>query len=155
MEQLNPPTTNTKLNRIAWLSKQDPKKEFGCLMHLYNRESLLQCFEELDKNKAVGIDGVTKMAYGVNLYSNIDELIAKMRKMAYRPGPVREVLIPKEGKPGATRPLGISNLEDKIVQKMTQKILESIYEPIFLECSYGFRPGRGCHTAIQALNDHL
>ena len=75
--------------------------------------------------------------------------------MAYRPGPVREVLIPKEGKPGATRPLGISNLEDKIVQKMMQKVLESIYEPLFLECSYGFRPGRSCHNAIQALQDHL
>lgn len=75
--------------------------------------------------------------------------------MAYRPGPVREVLIPKEGKPGATRPLGISNFEDKIVQKMTQKVLESIYEPLFLNCSYGFRPGRGCHDAIEALSKHM
>lgn len=155
MGQQNHSATNTKLNRIAWLSKQDSKKEFGCLMHLFNNESLLECFHELDKNKAVGIDGVTKMAYGANLYSNIDELITKMKNMAYRPGPVREVLIPKEGKPGATRPLGISNLEDKIVQKMTQKVLESIYEPLFLECSHGFRPGKSCHTAIQALNDHL
>ena len=124
-------------------------------MHLFNNESLLECLHELDKNKAVGIDGVTKMTYGANLYSNIDELITKMKNMAYRPGPVREVLIPKEGKPRATRPLGISNLEDKIVQKMTQKVLESIYEPLFLECSHGFRPGKSCHTAIQALNDHL
>jgi group II intron reverse transcriptase/maturase len=155
MGQQNQSATNTKLNRIAWLSKQDSKKEFGCLMHLFNNESLLECFHELDKNKAVGIDGVTKMDYGANLYNNIDELITKMKNMAYRPGPVREVLIPKEGKPGATRPLGISNLEDKIVQKMTQKVLESIYEPLFLECSHGFRPGKSCHTAIQALNDHL
>lgn len=155
MGQQSQSATNTKLNRIAWLSKQDSKKEFECLMHLFNRESLLECFHELDKNKAVGIDGVTKMVYGTNLYSNIDELITKMKNMAYRPGPVKEVLIPKEGKPGATRPLGISNLEDKIVQKMTQKVLESIYEPLFLECSHGFRPGKSCHTAIQALTDHL
>jgi RNA-directed DNA polymerase len=155
MGQQNHSATNTKLKRIAWLSKQNSKKEFGCLMHLFNNESLLECFHELDKNKAVGIDGVTKMAYGANLYSNIDALITKMKNMAYRPGSVREVLIPKEGKPGATRPLGISNLEDKIVQKMTQKVLESIYEPLFLECSHGFRPGKSCHTAIQALNDHL
>jgi len=155
MGQQNHSATNTKLNRITWLSKQDPKKEFGCLMHHFNNESLLECFHELDKNKAVGTDGVTKMAYGANLDSNIDELVTKMKNMAYRPGPVREVLIPKEGKPGATRPLGISNLEDKIVQKMTQKVLESIYEPLFLECSHGFRPGKSCHTAIQALNDHL
>jgi RNA-directed DNA polymerase len=75
--------------------------------------------------------------------------------MAYRPGPVREVLIPKEGKPGATRPLGISNLEDKIIQRMMQRVLESIYEPTFLECSYGFRPGKGCHDAIKALQNYL
>ncbi len=147
--------TNTKLNRIAWLSKQDSGRKFECLMHLFNRESLLECFHELDKNKAVGIDGVNKMAYAATLDNNIEELIAKMKNMAYRPGPVREVLIPKEGKPGVTRPLGISNLEDKIVQKMTQKVLESIYEPLFLDCSHGFRPERSCQTEIQALQDHL
>jgi retron-type reverse transcriptase len=155
MGQQSHSATITKLERIAWLSKQDPGKEFECLMHLYNQESLIECFNELDKNKAVGVDGITKMTYGADLYSNIDQLIAKMKTMAYRPGPVREVLIPKEGKPGATRPLGISNLEDKIVQKMTQKILESIYEPLFLECSHGFRPGKSCHTAIEALMQHL
>jgi len=79
-----------------------------------------------------------------------------MKAMAYRPGPVKEVLIPKEGgKPGATRPLGISGFEDKIVQKMTQQILESIYDPIFLNCSYGFRPGKGCHDAIRDLQHYL
>lgn len=155
MGQQNHTTTNTKLERIAWLSKQDLGKKFSCLMHLYNQESLIECFNELEKDKAVGVDGVTKMAYGTNLHGNINELITKMKAMAYRPGPVREVLIPKEGKPGATRPLGISNLEDKIVQRMTQKILESIYEPLFLDCSYGFRPNRSCHAAIQALTQHL
>lgn len=155
MGQQSHSATNTKLERIAWLSKQDPGKEFECLMHLYNQESLIECFNELEKNKAIGVDGITKMAYGANLYSNIDQLIIRMKAMAYRPGPVREVFIPKEGKPGATRPLGISNLEDKIVQKMTQKILEGIYEPLFLECSHGFRPGKSCHTAIQALMQYL
>lgn len=155
MGQQSHSATNTKLNRIAWLSKQDSKKEFECLMHLFNQESLIECFHELDKDKAVGVDGVTKMAYGVNLHGNIEQLMTQMKKMAYRPGPVREVLIPKEGKPGATRPLGISNLEDKIVQKMTQKVLESIYEPLFLDSSHGFRPGRSCHTAIEALLNHL
>jgi group II intron reverse transcriptase/maturase len=124
-------------------------------MHLFNQESLTECFHELDKDKAVGIDGVTKMDYEENLVGNIEQLVTQMKKMAYRPGPVREALIPKEGKPGVTRPLGISNLEDKIVQKMTQKVLESIYEPLFLECSHGFRPGKSCHTAIKGLLDHL
>jgi RNA-directed DNA polymerase len=155
MGQQSHSATNTKLNRIAWLSKQDSRKEFECLMHLFNQESLMECFHELDKDKAVGVDGVTKMAYGANLHGNIEQLITQMKNMAYRPGPVRETLIPKEGKPGATRPLGISNLEDKIVQKMTQKVLESIYEPLFLGCSHGFRPGKSCHTAIQSLLNHL
>ena len=155
MGQQSHSATNTKLNRIAWLSKQDSGKEFECLMHLYNQESLIECFNELDKDKAVGVDGVTKMEYGANLEGNIEKLMIQMKNMAYRPGPVRETRIPKEGKPGATRALGISNLEDKIVQKMTQKVLESIYEPLFLECSHGFRPERSCHTAIQALLNHL
>lgn len=155
MGQPSHAVTETKLNRIAWLSERDKGKKFECLMHLFNQESLLNCFHELDKDKAVGIDGINKESYAENLEGNIQELIAKMKRMAYRPGPVREVLIPKEGKPGATRPLGISNLEDKIVQKMMQKVLESIYEPIFLDCSYGFRPGRGCHNAIKALHQHL
>jgi len=78
-----------------------------------------------------------------------------MKRMAYRPQAVRQVLIPKEGKAGATRPLGISNFEDKLIQSRMQAILESIYEPIFLDCSYGFRPGKSCHDAIQDLHSHL
>lgn len=148
-------TTDTKLKRIAWLSQQDPERTFDCLMHMFNERSLLDCFHKLDGKKAVGIDGVSKADYAKNLETNIPELHKKMRDMAYRPEPVREVLIPKEGKPGATRPLGISILEDKIVQKRMQEILESIYEPIFLECSHGFRPKRSCHTAIRALQNHL
>jgi len=147
--------TNTKLERIAWLSSRDPHKVYTCLMHLYNEESLTQCFHELDGEKAVGIDGVSKGQYGVNLKDNIADLVSRMKSMSYRPNPVLEHLIPKEGKPGATRPLGISIFEDKIVQKMTQKILESIYEPLFKSCSYGFRPGRGCHDAIKDLQHYL
>lgn len=148
--------TETKLRRIVMLSGEDPKKKFTCLMHHFNFESLLGCFHLLDGKKAIGIDGITKDAYGENLITNINDLINRMKKMAYIPNPVKEVLIPKEGgKPGATRPLGISILEDKIVQKMMQKLLEAIYEPIFYECSYGFRPGRGCHDAIKALQHHL
>jgi group II intron reverse transcriptase/maturase len=148
-------TTKTKLKRIALLSKQDPKRSFDSLMHHFNEESLTGCFHELDGNKAVGADGIDKEFYGKELKSNISNLITKMKSMSYRPGPVKRVLIPKEGKPGATRPLGISGFEDKIVQKMMQKILESIYDPIFLNCSYGFRPGLGCHDAIRDLQHYL
>lgn len=147
--------TDTKLKRIAWLSERDPQKEFNNLMHLFNEESLKECFNELDGRKAVGADGVNKASYEENLDDNLQKLIEQMTRMAYRPGPVRQVHIPKDGKPGATRPLGISNLEDKIVQKMMQKVFESIYEPIFLDCSFGFRPRKGCHDAIKALHSYL
>lgn len=147
--------TDTKLKRIAWLSARDPQRQFDCLMHLFNEESLAGCFHALEGKKAVGTDGIDKAAYGRGLNDNLKELVERMKRMAYRPASVRQVLIPKEGKPGATRPLGISNFEDKIVQKMMHKVLESIYEPLFLDCSYGFRPGRGCHDAIRALSEHL
>ena len=148
-------STATKLERIAWLSGRDPVKKFDSLMHYFNTESLTACFHELDGKKATGGDRVSKDDYGQTLRENLDGLVSKMKMMAYRPGPVREVLIPKEGKPGSFRPLGIANFEDKVVQKMMAKILESIYEPTFLGCSYGFRPGRGCHDAIKDLHQHL
>lgn len=147
--------TSTKLQRIAELSKREPDRIFINLMCIFNKESLEECFYELDGKKAVGVDRVTKGEYAVNLDENLEELIRNMKKMAYRPGPVRQVFIPKEGKKGARRPLGISNFEDKIVQKMMQKVLESIYDPTFLDCSYGFRPGIGCHDAIKDLHQHL
>jgi len=148
-------TTETKLQRIAQLSKRDPQMSFINLMCTFNEDSLKECFDKLNKKKAVGVDKVTKDMYARNLDQNIEDLVTRMKKMAYRPGPVRQVHIPKEGKLGSTRPLGISNFEDKIVQKMMQKVLESIYEPSFLDCSYGFRPGRGCHGAIKDLQNHL
>jgi RNA-directed DNA polymerase len=148
-------STETKLKRIAWLSDKDPAKEFTSLMHHFNAESLKECYHQLDRKKAVGIDGINKEQYGLELDKNIDNLLARMKTMSYRSGPIKQLLIPKEGKAGATRPLGISNTEDKIVQKMTQKILNSIYEPIFLKSSYGFREGIGCHDAIRDLQQHL
>ena len=147
--------TTTKLKQIAELSQRKPEEVFNNLMHLFNRQSLRECFHELDGKKALETDGINKDTYKQKLEENLEGLLKRMEQMAYRPGPVRQVLIPKEGKPGATRPLGISNLEDKIVQKMMQKILEGIYEPLFKDCSYGFRPNRGCHGAIKELEDYL
>ena len=147
-------TTTTKLKRIAWISGQDKDMQFDCLMHHFNEASLAACFHELDPRKAVGADKVTKEAYGANLEENLRNLVERMKRMAYRPGPVREVLIPKDGSK-ETRPLGISNLEDKIVQSMFAKVLESIYEPLFLDSSYGFRPSLGCHDAIKDLHKSI
>lgn len=148
-------STATKLERIAQRSREDAEAEFIGLMPHFNESSLVECFHELDGRKAMGADGQTKAEYGADLLENLAVLLERMKRMAYRPGPVREVLIPKEGKKGATRPLGISNFEDKVVQLMTSKVLEAIYEPIFRDCSYGFRPNRGCHTAIRALHQYL
>lgn len=148
-------STATKLNRIAQLSHEDSQSEFNWLMPHFNKESLVSCYHALNRKKAVGIDGVTKEDYGKHLDKNIDALLKQMKSMSYRPQAVKEVLIPKEGVPGAMRPLGISAFEDKLVQLQMARILEAIYEPIFRDCSYGFRPQRSCHTAVQALFSHL
>ena len=145
--------TETKLKRVAQLSGEKHDMVFMGLMPHVNRESLISCFHELNGNKSVGIDRVTKEEYGRELEKNIDDLLLRMRSMSYYPSPVREILIPKDD--GKFRPLGISNLEDKIVQRMFAKILESIYEPIFQDCSFGFRAGIGCHDAIKQCLQHL
>jgi RNA-directed DNA polymerase len=150
-----PRFADTELTKIAWMSAQNPHQEYHSLMHHFNVVALCRCYHELDGGKAIGADGISKIVYGEKLQGNVQELVAQMKRMAYRPGPVRQVLIPKEGKPGATRPLGISNFADKLVQKRMHEILESIYEPLFLNCSYGFRQNRGCHDAIQALRKYL
>lgn len=150
-----PSSTETKLKRINWLSAANSEMKFDCLMHHFDKESLAANFNKLDGKKAVGIDGVSKTEYGVDLSENLDKLLFKMKRMSYRPAPVRQVLIPKEGRSGSYRPLGISNVEDKIVQGVMKSLLESIYEPLFLDCSYGFRPQRGCHDAIKDLRRHL
>ncbi len=147
--------TDTALAEIAWLSSHNSDQVFHSLMHHFNVDSLRRCFDKLDGKKAVGTDRIRKTTYGEQLSTNLEELISRMKRMGYQPGPVREVLIPKEGKPGAIRPLGISNFEDKLVQKRMQEILESIYESLFFDCSYGFRPRKSCHDAIKDLMGHL
>ena len=108
--------TDTALTEISYLSARNNAQEFHSLMHHINVESLRRCFEKLDGKKALGVDGISKVEYGKALTANLEDLIARMKRMAYRPQAVRQVLIPKEGKAGATRPLGISSFEDKLVQ---------------------------------------
>lgn len=147
--------TDTGLTEIAYLSARNPAQVFHSLMHHINEGSLRRCFDKLDGKKALGVDGISKAEYGKRLETNLADLMARMKRMAYRPQAVRQVLIPKEGKTGLTRALGISNFEDKLVQRRVQEILESIYEPLFMDWSYGFRPRRSCHDAIKALRTHL
>jgi len=147
--------TKTKLERIAWLSSMDRNKTFACVMHHINIELLRDNFLRLDGNKATGTDGVSKAEYGENLEENLNTVLDELKRMAYKPRPVKEHLIPKDGQPGKFRPLGISVFEDKIVQGAFRQILEAIYEPLFLDCSHGFRPKRSCHTAIKDLRKYL
>ena len=142
-----------KLERIAEISASSPRPEFTSLYHLINKEMLLQCHKELDGNKAVGVDEITKKEYGRNLEQNIDDLVERLKRKSYKPQPSIRVYIPKSN--GKLRPLGIACYEDKIVQLALKKILEAIYEPRFLNCMYGFRSNRGCHNAIKELYKSL
>ena len=143
----------TKIVRIAEISKANPKEVFTSVYHLINKEMLIECHKELDGKKAKGLDGVTKQEYGEQLEENIEKLVAKLKKNAYIPTPAKRVYIPKAN--GKTRGLAIAIYEDKIVQMAMKKIVEAIYEPKLLDSMYGFRPNRGCHDAIRALNRNM
>lgn len=140
----------TKLQRIAEKARTDPKCRFTSLFHLMNRDLLRECFWRLKDNSASGVDRITKEQYAENLEANLEELIERLHRMAYIPQPVRRVYIPKPGS-DKQRPLGIPALEDKLVQAGLGKILQAIYEQDFVDDSYGFRPGRGCHDALREL----
>jgi RNA-directed DNA polymerase len=141
----------TKLLCIAEKARRDRGLKFVNLYHLMKEELLGECFKRLKGNKAVGVDEVTKEEYGANLEANLKELTERLQRMSYRPEAVRRVYIPKPGS-GKLRPLGIPCLEDKLVGMALGRILEAIYEEEFVEHSYGFRPGRGCHDALRALS---
>jgi len=137
----------TKLTRIAELAKQRPRVKLQTLIHAIDEESLKAAHSVLSANKAVGVDAVSKEEYGEKLQENITDLLARMKRQAYKPQPAKRVYIPKSD--GKKRPLGIPAYEDKLVQKALNEILTVIYEPEFLDCSYGFRPGRSCHDALK------
>ena len=140
-----------KLDQIAKRAKQDKKLKFTSLIHHVNETNLAECYRELKRNKACGIDGKTVEAYGQNLKDNLSQLVESMKLKQYRPKPVKRVYIPKAGK-NEKRGLGIPSVEDKLVQIMLKKILEQIYEVEFLDVSYGFRPKLNCHDAVKALD---
>lgn len=142
---------STKLARIAEIARERPEEKFTTLAHLLDEEMLKQCHAELKKGKALGIDHVSKEEYETNLDANIADLVARLKRKAYRPQPVRRTYIPKAGT-DQKRPLGIPAYEDKIVQAGLSKILNAIYEADFLDCSWGFRPNRSCHDALKVLN---
>jgi group II intron reverse transcriptase/maturase len=111
--------------------------------------------QTIDSRKAVGVDGVQKEEYGKKLEENIDCLVKKLKQDSYQPKPSRRVRIPKPGSKGKTRPLGISCYEDKLVESAVSRLLTAVYEPKFLDVSYGFRPERNCHQAISAMREAI
>jgi len=144
----------TELERISQLVREHPDRKLQTIMHLVNTETLRGVHERQDKNKAYGVDRVTKMEYDENIDENLNTLVTNMKQFSYRPQPVRRVYIPKDGS-DKLRPLGVPAYEDKLVQGAMSDVLNAIYEPKFYDFSYGFREGRGCHQALTALNSIL
>ncbi len=141
----------TDLTRIGEKARREPGLVFTSLYHhIYDVENLRACYDTLAARKATGVDGVTKAEYGKNLEENLRDLSARLRRMGYCPGPKRRSYIPKPGS-AKGRPLGISNLEDKIVDAAVKRTLEPIYEAMFEDSSYAYRPGSNQHRCLDAL----
>ncbi len=139
----------TKLECIGKRAIHRKDTVFNNIGYVIDLDMLRECYQELDGKKAIGIDGVTKEAYGKKLEDNLQDLLAKIRRHAYKPQASRIVEIPKED--GSTRPLAIACFEDKIVQLAASKVLTAVFEPQFLPCSYGYREGVNGHEALRAL----
>lgn len=142
--------TETGLERIARTARANKRYKFRALASLLREEFLAECFADLKKGKALGVDGMSLEEYERNLDGNLMRLVQQMKKQSYRPQPVRRAYIPKSN--GRKRPLGIPTVEDKIVQMGITKILEAMFESNFMDASYGYRTGRSCHTALAAVD---
>ncbi len=148
-----PESLSTKLNRLTETAKKWPEFQFRTLAHLINEEMLERSFCELKRDAAAGVDEMTAREYGKSLRENLKGLHTRLRERRYRAQPLKRVYIEKED--WKKRPLSIPALEDKIVQKATVEILSRIYEQDFLPCSYGYRPGRNAHQAVQGLQKEI
>ena len=123
------------------------------LMHNVNEETLMSEHRKQSRRKAVGVDGVNKEQFDENAESNIKELVQRMRNFQYKPKPVKRVYIPKAN--GKQRPLGLPSYEDKLEQGVMANILNDVYEPRFLDCSYGFRENRNAHDVVRLINQMI
>jgi group II intron reverse transcriptase/maturase len=138
------------LDRIRQAAERDRKMQFTTLWHhVYNVDRLREAYLGLKRNAAPGVDRVTWRAYGEQLEENLQDLSGRLKRGAYRAKPVKRSYIPKED--GRLRPLGVTALEDKVAQRSSVEVLNAIYETDFLGFSYGFRPGRSPHMALDAL----
>ena len=142
-------SVSSELERVREAAKKDRKARFTALFHHLTLARLRSCYVALSHKAAAGVDGVTWVQYGERLEENLQDLHARLHRGAYRAQPSRRVFIPKPD--GQKRPLGIAVLEDKIVQRAVVEVMNAIYEVDFLGFSYGFRPGRSAHMALDAL----
>ena len=138
------------LLKVAERAKREPGARFNSLAHLIDVSALARAYSRTRKGAAAGVDEVTKEEYGQGLQQRLHNLHTRLKTKRYRHQPLRRVHIPKG--PGQTRPIGISAFEDKLVQDAVREVLEAIYEQDFLDCSYGFRPGRSAHDAVRCLD---
>jgi len=138
------------LLKVVERAQREPEGRFHSLAHLIDVPALRRAYDRQRKSAAVGVDGMTKEQYGRDLEVRLQDLHERLRSKRYRHQPIRRVHIPKGQ--GKTRPIGISAFEDKLVQDVLREVVEAIYEQDFLDCSYGFRPGRGAHDAVRTLN---
>jgi len=144
----------TKLELITKRAKEDKKCKFSNLIHLLNAPNLTECFNMLKRGKAAGVDKVTVEEYEKNLQANLENLVANMKTMSYKPQPVRRTYIPK-GDGSKFRKLGIPAVEDKVVQIAITRILEAIYETDFMHFSYGYRKGKSAHQALKLIDNTI
>jgi RNA-directed DNA polymerase len=153
-EMPSSPTVSTKLRRIAELAKTAPDMAFTSLAHHIDVGWLREAYRRTRKDGATGVDGQTAAEYAKNLEDNLRSLLDRAKSGTYRAPPVRRVHIPK-GDGTQTRPIGIPTFEDKILQRAVSMLLEAIYEQDFYDFSYGFRPERSAHQALEALQNSL
>jgi RNA-directed DNA polymerase len=141
---------STKLQRVAQVSREAPGMVWTTLAHYIDLGLLRGAYRRTRKDGAVGIDGQTAREYEEELEENLQSLLDRFQSGTYKAPAVKRVYIPKgDGK--KTRPIGIPTFEDKVLQRAVTMVLEAVYEQDFMECSYGFRPGRSAHQALRAL----
>jgi RNA-directed DNA polymerase len=137
------------------LAKQSPQMAFTSLAYLMDIDWLKEAYQRTRKDGAVGVDGMTAEDYERDLEGNLQRLLDRAKSGSYQAPPVRRVHIPKGGSATETRPIGIPTLEDKVLQRAVVMLLEPIYEQDFRDCSYGFRPRRSAHQALESFRNQL
>jgi RNA-directed DNA polymerase len=141
---------SSELDRVRQVAREDKNVRFTALLHHVIIDRLREAYRAVSSNAAAGVDGVTWRDYGADLEVNLSDLHVRVQRGAYRARPTRRVFIPKAD--GRLRPLGVASLEDKVLQRAVVEVLNAVYEEDFLGFSYGFRPGRSQHDALDALS---